>query len=63
MVRDPEWVMMLDKRYPVGMVATTMGTHTRMSLTWDPGMLPEAEAAALLQSYGETLQEMKEAIS
>jgi hypothetical protein len=63
MVRDPEWVMMLDKRYPVGMAATTMGTHTRMSLTWDPGMMPEGEAASLLQSYGQTLQEMAEAIS
>ena len=63
MVRDPEWVMMLDKRYPVGMAAATMGPETRMSLTWDPGMMPEAEAIRLLESYRETLQEMAEAIS
>ncbi len=62
MVRDPEWVMMLDKRYPVGMVAATMGTHTRMSLTWDPGMMPEAEAEGLLAAYVETLEEMAGAL-
>ena len=63
MVSDPEWVMMLDKRYPVGMVAATMGAHTRMSLTWDPAMMPDSDANQLLDSYGEVLEEMRGAIS
>jgi len=40
-----------------------MGAQTRMSLTWDPGMMPQDEARSLLESYGETLQEMAGALS
>jgi hypothetical protein len=62
MVSEPEWVMTLDKRFPAGMVAATLGEQTTMSLTWDPGMLPELDALELLGLYEQVLAELAEGL-
>jgi hypothetical protein len=62
MISEPEWVMTLDKRFPAGMVAATLGEQTTMSLTWDPGMLPELDALELLGLYEQVLAELAEGL-
>ncbi len=55
-IRSARWVMMLDPRHPLGIAAATMGTQTRMTLTYDPGMLPRADAEAFLGLYQDLLK-------
>ncbi len=57
MVRDTQWVSMLHHRFPVGIVGATLGTETSLSLTWDPAMISDEHAEALLESYRQVVNE------
>jgi hypothetical protein len=57
MVAGTEWVTMLHKRFPVGLVGATLGAHTSLSMTWDPGMLPDDAARELLAQFEATVHE------
>lgn len=54
-VSDVEIVAELSHRYPIGVAGVTHRGITRLTFTWDPAMLDEADVALLIALYEETL--------
>ncbi len=57
MIRSARWVMMLHKWHPLGMALATLGSHTDMTLTYDPAMMTDEDADAFLSLYRSLLEQ------
>ena len=47
---------MLHRRHPLGLVAATLGDSIGVTLTHDPAMISEAEAAKFLAMFHDSLR-------
>jgi hypothetical protein len=56
MIRSSEWVLMLHRRHPLGLVAATLGDSIGVTLTHDPAMISESEAANFLAMFHDSLR-------
>ena len=56
MIRSSEWVLMLHRRHPLGLVAATLGDSIGVTLTHDPAMISEAEAANFLAMFHDSVR-------
>ena len=58
-VEDVDGVAPLDKRHVIGIAGATFRGRTRLTVTRDPGLLPDTEAEAFVALYEETLAEAR----